>query len=99
MKTILHAKAFVLGFIIGIVFFLAVNYYHFNKMFWQLCFDCNQSFGIPFLWFESGTVFHIEQILWFGLIANILIAIAVSTILGLVFYVIAAKLFKCSPLK
>lgn len=99
MGKTFQTKAFGLGFLGGLVLFLSANFYHFNKMYWQSCFDCTQDRGVPFLLYRSGGFFDTDHILWFGLIANILIAIAVSTIIGLVFYFIATKLRKLPPLE
>jgi hypothetical protein len=94
MKTILQKKAFIISFLTGMLFFIAINFYYFNKMFWQPCFDCTKSFGIPFLLYESKGIWHIEQILWLGLLADVLVAVACSIVFGIGISFVKARVLK-----
>ena len=47
------------------------------------CFDCIKRFGFPFRLYESGTILHLEKLIWVGLIADVFVAIFVSLGTGL----------------
>jgi hypothetical protein len=59
-----------------------------------VCFDCGQKFGLPFRYLETGGQAFSEHFFWGGLIGNILAAIAVSFLIGLLFYFITKRLFE-----
>lgn len=65
---------------------IAVNMYGYNRMYEAECFDCIQGFGFPFRLYESGTILHLERILWHGLIADVLVAISAGAVIGLLFH-------------
>ncbi len=77
----------ILGFCTGIILFIGLNFYSLNANYggW----DDFGAFGIPFLLMDSG--WFLQRILWFGLIADILIAIIFSFILGFVFEFVWSK--------
>jgi hypothetical protein len=82
MWTRIRTKAFAVGFSGGLILLVAVNIYEYTIMIETECFDCLLGFGFPFRLYESG-IFHLERILWLGLIADVLIAILVSVGIGL----------------
>lgn len=84
MRTPIRTKAFAVGFFGGLFLLVAVNLYGYNNMYEEECFDCIQGFGFPFRLYESGTILHLERILWYGLIADVLVAISVGIGIGLV---------------
>jgi hypothetical protein len=86
MRTPIGTRAFSVGFLAGLFLLIAVNVYGYNRMNEAECFDCIQSFGFPFRLYESGTILHLERILWYGLIADVLIAISVGAGIGLLFH-------------
>jgi len=77
-------KAFAIGFFIGLFLFIAINVYSYSQMREEECFDCIKNFGFPFRFYESGSILHMERILWFRLVADVLIAICMSIGTGLV---------------
>lgn len=83
MRTPSGTRAFSVGFFTGLFLLIAVNMYGYNRMYEAECFDCIQGFGFPFRLYESGTILHLERILWYGLIADVLVAISVGVGIGL----------------
>ena len=62
----------------------------------DMCLHCIREIGFPFYFYETGSIAHYKKILWFGLIADIIIAISASIGIGFIFHIITTKLFKCS---
>lgn len=86
MRTRIGTRAFSVGFFTGLVLLIAINMYGYIRMYETECFDCIQGFGFPFRLYESGTIFHLERILWYGLIADVMVAISVGAVIGLLFH-------------
>lgn len=86
LRTPIRSRAFSVGFFTGLFVLVAVNIYGYNRMYEAECFDCIQGFGFPFRLYESGTILHLEGILWYGLIADVLVAISVGAGIGLLCY-------------
>jgi hypothetical protein len=83
MPTTIRTKAFAVGLFSALFLFTALNVYSYTKMSEEECFDCVKAFGFPFRLYESGTILHLDKILWLGLLADVLIAICVSVGIGL----------------
>ena len=87
------SKLFIIGFLSGLVIFAAINIYTYDDGLGRFtnqngeratgCFDCLKQFGWPYRLHQSGTILHIDKLLWPGLIADILIALVASTGIGL----------------
>ena len=73
--------AFYLGFWSGILLFIGLNYYDFVTSYrgW----DSFGTFGIPFTFKDGGDLF--ANIVWLGLVADILFALVSSFIFGFIF--------------
>ncbi len=99
MKKVLESITFWAGFASSFVLFIIINFIDLIQQSARLCFDCDNGYGKPFRIYESGSMIHRRGILWSGLLADIVVAIVVNTIIGLIFYFLAAKLLKRSPLK
>ncbi|MBK8811915.1 MAG: hypothetical protein IPN69_14460 [Acidobacteria bacterium] len=99
MKKVIDSISFWIGFTFGVILFLVINVSDVVKQSSRICFDCDKGYGKPFRIYESGSMIHNREILWGGVIADVLIALIVSTIIGWVFYFIVAELFKPSSLK
>ena len=92
MLSTVRSKSFLAGFFLGLLFFLAANIYTYDdgtSVFGKdgiaqvvECFDCLKRFGWPFRLHQSGTIMHVDEILWMGLSADIFIAVCASTIVG-----------------
>ncbi len=95
----MKSLSFWVGYVLGIILSLTVSFIDYRVKFNGRCMDCDNDFGFPFRIYQEGGIMHATLILWDGLIANVVIAIVVSTIIGLVFHFLAAKLFKRTPLK
>jgi hypothetical protein len=50
------------------------------------CFDCLIQYGWPFRYRQTGTILHIDQILWWGLVADTVIGICFSVVVGMISY-------------
>lgn len=93
MNKFFSNKAFIYGIIVGILFFVIADVYSYQaNHLTTICFDCYESYGFPFARYESGTILHLDQILWVGVIANISIALFSSFIVGLIFTFIQSKM-------
>jgi hypothetical protein len=94
MGELLKNKAFKLGVLSGVLFFLIANIYSVlpPTRADQVCFDCYESFGFPFVFYESGTISHLSQFIWAGVVANISIALFAGFILGLIFKFVWSKI-------
>ena len=87
------SKLFIIGFLSGLVIFTAINIYTYDDGLGAFtsqngerateCFDCLKQLGWPFRLHQSGTVLHIDELLWPGLIVDILIALVASIGIGL----------------
>jgi hypothetical protein len=84
MNKIFRSKAFVFSFLIGFASFFFVTDY-IDKKDRSICFDCGEKFGFPFHFLETGGQVFDRHYLWFGLIADVLIAVIFSFIIGLIF--------------
>ena len=84
----MRTRLFLVGLAVGLAPFAAANAYGYLGMGSTgsaACNDCSVSFGFPFaLWVEGGFV-SVRRVLWAGLLADVLIALAAGVILGLLF--------------
>jgi hypothetical protein len=98
MLSMVRSKSFLAGFFLGLLFFLTDNIYTYDDgtdVFGKdtgaqvvECFDCLQQFGWPFRLHRSGTIMHVDEILWMGLSADVFIAASASTIIGALSYIL-----------
>jgi hypothetical protein len=96
MLSTVRSKSFLVGFSVGLLLFLAANIYTYDDgagvfrvggaVRMTECFDCIKRFGWPFRLHQSGTMMHVNEILWMGLSADIFIAVFVSSIVGALTY-------------
>ena len=93
MKTIVRDKIFSLGFTLGILIFITFNYLNYlHNVCSDTVDDCGWSFGFPFHFYSEGGFFTFREIIWSGLIANILFALIASLLIGLVFNYFGLKI-------
>jgi hypothetical protein len=77
-------RVFAVGFAVGLLIFVSANVISYRQMVrGTVLTDAPTAYGFPFRFYASSG-FGGEWILWSGLIADILIAICVSAILGLI---------------
>jgi hypothetical protein len=89
MNKFLQSVAFNLGFIVGVLLFIGINFYSLSINY-RGCIDCFGESGFPFLWMDQG--WFLQRILWLGLIADVLFGIISSFVMGLIFYSLWSKL-------
>ncbi len=89
MSKFFRETTFNIGFTIGILLFIGLNFYSLDANYGG-CIDCFGESGFPFSWMDRG--WFLQRILWFGLIVDILITIISSFILGLVFRFVWLKI-------
>jgi hypothetical protein len=92
MLNTVRSKSFLAGFFLGLLSFLAANIYTYDDgagvfgidsgATMAECFDCVKRFGWPFRLHQSGTIMHVDEVLWMGLSADIFIAVCASAIVG-----------------
>lgn len=85
MSKLFQNRPFNIGFLFGLVLLALINYFSYLNLDSPKTSHSLHSFGFPFAVYEYGGFITIEQILWFGLIADILIAIIFSFAIGLIF--------------
>lgn len=93
MNNLIKGKLFNIGFSFGIILIILGNFYTLltdNSR--AICFDCYKTWGFPFVMHESGTMLHLSNFIWSGVVANVFIAIFFSFIVGLIFKFIWSKL-------
>lgn len=79
-----RAWVFAIGFVVGLLIFVSANVMSYRQMLQgPVLTDAPTAFGFP-LKLHASSGFGGEWILWSGLIADILIAVCGSAILGLV---------------
>jgi len=84
MNNFYSNKAFKLGVWNGTIIYAFVYIYSLPPESKSICFDCYETSGFPFTSHESGTILHLDRVLWFGQIANILIAALFIFAVGLI---------------
>ena len=82
---------FKVGFVVGVQSALKTPTHGF-----KICFDCYQTYGFPFAMHESGTIVHLDQFIWSGVVANLAVALTVSFLLGLIFKYVSGFFIKRS---
>ena len=87
-------KSFILGFALGTLVFAGMNLYtalpNWSRL--GICFDCYETYGFPFDMHESGTMLHLNEFIWSGVVANLAIAVLTSLLFGLLFKFVFAKI-------
>lgn len=79
----MRSKGFIVGFLVGLLTFLVANLYSYYRMINEpVLIDAYVSFGLPFKMYTSGG-FTGDLIIWRGLLANIVIVVSVSFLIGL----------------
>ena len=93
MNKLLENRAFKLGFLVGILFFVFANVYaSLPEREISICFDCYVTYGFPFAMYESGSILHLKEFIWVGVVANVSATIFFSIILGLIFKYVWSKI-------
>jgi hypothetical protein len=77
----MRSKTFTVGFLLGLVLFVAANFYSYSQMYMP-CDDCTMSFGMPFRIWQFGGFVSVAKILWLGLVLDVAIAVCASFLLG-----------------
>ena len=95
VAMIIRSRAFVVGFLAGLLIFLAANVRSYNQMQARMlsaemhpelaCYDCPEGFGVPFWVYETGGFASLPSpVLPLGIIADVLIAVLASLMTGYV---------------
>jgi hypothetical protein len=95
MVSTVRSKSFLVAFFAGLLFFLGANIYTYDDgtgvrgkdnaaqvTTVTECFDCVTRFGWPFRLHQSGTIMHVDEILWIGLSADVFVVLSASTLAG-----------------
>jgi len=86
MNPLIKSAPFWLGIITGIILSLVIGIVDFHLKFDGLCFDCDNDFGFPLRIYQSGSAVIISQIVWSGLLGNIVIFSLLSVCIGLILH-------------
>jgi hypothetical protein len=90
MGRIKNPISVVAGIALGVVLMLIVNFVNYKINFDATCFDCDNDFGWPFRIYQSGGLMIATDILWHGILLNMVI----FGLLGAGFGLIVRKIFK-----
>ena len=82
-------KSFKVGIMFGVLLYVVIYIYNIPPSPKSICFDCYEVSGFPFISYESGTILHLNNVLWLGQIANVFVAVNFIIAIGLIF-----KLFR-----
>ena len=83
------SRSFVVGFLAGMSLFVIANVYSYSQMNDFDIADLVHEFGWPFPLYRSGTILHLDNIIWGGLVTNISTAVLASLIVGQICAVIS----------
>ena len=96
-----NSRSVTLGVLVGLLFFAAANIYTYYSEYNSGSnnhvvvvteeFDALKEFGWPFRLHRSGTLFHLDEILWRGLVADIAIALCVSICIGFLCFLLFTR--------
>ena len=70
----------------GIISLLIINTVDYKEKFDGTCMDCDNDFGFPIKLFQSGSIMHVEKILWLGLLADLIVFIIPSLVFSFMIY-------------
>lgn len=83
-------RFFGVGFIAGFIIFILVTHY-IDRRNRGVCFDCAESFGVPFTYLVTGGQLFSERIVWAGVLGNLVIAVLVGLTVGYFVQVLFAR--------
>lgn len=102
MFKFVRSKSFLLGFFAGLLFVAMVNVYtaypdhelerNSSGIEATEDFHAYKEIGWPFRFHRSGTILHLDELLWQELIADIAIAICISDVTGALCYFVTLSL-------
>ncbi len=93
IAKLFQSTIFIVGFCISGMLFNALNYLsYFSHANMFSCDDCIIRLGFPFYFYERGGFFTVNQFIWSGLIADVLIAVIFSFVIGLIFKFVWEKI-------
>ncbi|MGI9054553.1 MAG: hypothetical protein ACR2F2_01990 [Pyrinomonadaceae bacterium] len=90
LKDSIKSFAFIIGFVVGIFCFIFLNYYMQIAVITDSFADCIRIFGFPQKFVQTSNVNTI--VIWRALIANTLIAVISSLVIGSIFKFVWSKI-------
>lgn len=91
MLTLKLSKSFLGGLLADIILLAAINLYSYSQAGNPGIADFYYEFGWPFPVYQSGSILHLDQIHWCGLIADVAAAMCAGVVLGVVFHLFSAR--------
>jgi len=92
MSKLFQNIVFILGLLCGTVFYFWITITIDRRSRGIPCFDCQWETGFPFAYHQESGFVEPSRYLWFGLIADVIIAVIFSFIIGLIFRFIWSKI-------
>jgi len=86
MKTLINSIAFWVGIVFGMILSIIICVIDYKIKFDGLCMDCDNDFGFPFRLYQSGNLIESTQIIWIGLLGNLIVYGFSSIIIGIAAY-------------
>lgn len=99
MKKLINSIAFWIGLAVGIILSIAVCVIDYKIKFDGLCMDCDNDFGFPFRLYQSGSLIHSTQIIWIGLVGNLIFYCFFSILIGVLANYLWKNTIKSKSLK
>ncbi|HQU82408.1 MAG TPA: hypothetical protein PKY59_04750 [Pyrinomonadaceae bacterium] len=89
MSKLFQNLYFILGIVLGFLIFVGLNFYSLTANYGN-CIDCFGETGFPFTWMDRG--WFLQNILWFGLVADAFFAVIFCFLIGLILKEIREKI-------
>ena len=90
-KNSFYWKSVLVGFIVSIILFVLLNIYEMHTKGWfvieeSYAFDEYYQIGTPFAFYEYGSILHLNNMIWYGVIVNIFLLMCSSFLVGHLLY-------------
>lgn len=92
MSRFFQNIVFILGLLCGTILYLWMTITIDRRIRGLPCFDCQWKTGFPFAYHQESSLVNSAGYLWFGVIADTLIAIIFSFVIGLIFRFVWSKI-------
>lgn len=89
--TMFRSTPFWIGTIASIFVWCVISILDYRWKFDGMCMDCDNDFGIPFKVYQSGGLIHATEILWAGIVGNLVVVALSSIIVGYLVFLLTGK--------
>ena len=86
MSSIAKSTRFWIGVIACVLAWVTITVIDYKLKFDGLCFDCDNDFGLPFRVYQSGGLMQASQIVWMGILGNVVVITFSSILIGFIIF-------------